>query len=358
VLDTSFPNANDDFVKTNERDEMVIYLLELCEREDVAFSLDTYALSVSLLDRFLANFKVKSKYLECSALACLYVASKVKEENEKILSARLFLEACNCKLSIAELLRMELMILSKFEWNINDVTVVDFIYVYHALLVNKYNQLKLLLGDDVANENGQRSRWQQMLSFNTSTATTTMGKFSAYPPRDLDFLHLIEMKAKKCLCVNELTINFKPHVLAFSLIALQTEKEFCHIEDNSIRNAMIDMVKVTLFKHLKLDIETIVTCKEQINNCLISMEYMSVFFDRYYLNMAFKSHRMATTAPLLSAINSQLSVIEEEDECEGDETRMEEKTSYADVLKKRKLSENGSTSSYDGGEDLEFEIEN
>ena len=83
VLDTSYPNANDDFVKTNERDEMVIYLLELCEREDVAFSLDTYALSVSLLDRFLANFKVKSKYLECLALGCLYVASKVKEENEK-----------------------------------------------------------------------------------------------------------------------------------------------------------------------------------------------------------------------------------------------------------------------------------
>ena len=102
--DRQYPDT-DDLVKTSERDEMVSFLLEVCDRSDIKFSVETFALCISLLDRFLANFKVKSKYLECLAVACLYVAAKIKEDDEKISITSEFLVNCKCKIS--ELLRME-----------------------------------------------------------------------------------------------------------------------------------------------------------------------------------------------------------------------------------------------------------
>lgn len=350
----SYPNT-DDLVKSNERDEMVIFLLETCDRSDIAFSIDTFSLAVSLLDRFLASFKVKSKYLECLALSCLYVASKVKEENDKILSAAKLLEILpQCKLSVSELLRMELMILNKFDWNINDVTATDFVYLFHALLVDKYNQLKPLA---VVKET--KSKWNQMHEFKQLSDDLAKVKLSAHAPRDLDFLHVMEKKIKHCLCVNELTTNFKPHVLAYTLVLLEIEKEFRHIEDDSIKNSMTYMFRVTLLKQLKLDSDIIESCKQQINACLTSMEYLSIFFDRYYLIML-KSFRIT---PLSTTLNSQLSVIKEEDE-EEDENVSLQKTgkieSFTDVLKKRKLSENASSSSDDENDNevLEFGYEN
>lgn len=82
-------------------------------RSDIKFSTETFALCVSLIDRFLASFKVKSKYLECFAVACLYIASEIKEDDEKISITSEFLIDCNCKCKISELLRMELLILDR-----------------------------------------------------------------------------------------------------------------------------------------------------------------------------------------------------------------------------------------------------
>lgn len=102
---------------------------------------ETFSLFANLLDRFLSSYKVKTKYLECLAVACLYIACKVKEEDESISISSEFLAECECKCSINELLRMEQTILVKFEWNINDTTAIDFIYIYHALLINQYKQV-------------------------------------------------------------------------------------------------------------------------------------------------------------------------------------------------------------------------
>ena len=131
-----------DLVKALERDEFCEYLREICERADMSLGLDTFALAVALLDRFLSSFKVRSKYLECLAVACLYVACKVKEDDEKIAVASEFLVECASKCSVGELLRMELMILAKFEWTVNDITAADFLYMFHALAVNKLGELQ------------------------------------------------------------------------------------------------------------------------------------------------------------------------------------------------------------------------
>jgi hypothetical protein len=137
-----FPET-EDLVTSIERDEMVAYLLEVCDRDDMSFSIETFALFTSLLDRFLANYKVKSKYLECLAVACLYIACKVKEEDENLSVTAEFLMDCDAKCSIGELLRMELMVLTKFEWNVNDTTHADFLHIYYAMIVAKYKEVEL-----------------------------------------------------------------------------------------------------------------------------------------------------------------------------------------------------------------------
>jgi hypothetical protein len=366
-------NNTDDLVKSNERDETVVYILETCERDEVAFGLETFALSVSLLDRFLACFKVKSKYLECLALACLYIASKVKEEKEKCLGAAQFLEMSDAKFSQAELLRMELMILNKFDWCINDVTAIDFCYLLHALLVDKHNQIEPN-NSQLHVELNRTNKWQK-ISHATNTNDNNHRRESVYTPHDLDFLHLIESQLKHCLCVNELTTNFKPHVLAFSLISLQVEKDFA-LDTTNYAYAMLDLVKSTLPYTLKLNNESVDECKEQIKVCLTSLESSKIFFDHFYLNML-KVYR--TTAkfmsPPLSTVVSPLCVIEEEDEEEEEVIEEDENDhfsiqlsrhdfsnlslmpvawmksgTFADVLKKRKLSENSNSD----GEDFEF----
>lgn len=111
------------------------------------FGMDTYALSVDLLDRFLATLKVKlynlilikkfiflllkvrPKFLECLAVGCLYIAAKCKEEDDTISITPEFVIDCNANCSANELLRMERLILEKFDWFVDFVTAVDFLQI-------------------------------------------------------------------------------------------------------------------------------------------------------------------------------------------------------------------------------------
>ena len=378
----TFSTTNDDFVKSTERDETVAYLLEVCEREDMSLSIESFALFVSLLDRFLSSYKVKSKYLECVSVACLYISCKVKEEDENVAITSEFLIDCNCKCSISEILRMEMMILSKFEWNVNDITAVDFLYLYYAILVNKYNQQNPLNSKIVLNN----SKWKILKSFNDFSAND-----SFYPPAELDFLHVLENNLKQCLCASELA-SYKPRLLAFSLLSLQVNKNQVLVSD------IMDNMKQTI----KITDEALHDCNEKVSAHLANLhadrELFDQFLDEGYLAAAREHHIAITnmfTQSYLSAVSTQLTVIKEEDE---DEVDKEEKPlkqvlgsisnrvgvlnqksagnlssplndmntikeinrglTYADILKgrtdqKRKLSENSSTD-----EEIDCDIEN
>jgi hypothetical protein len=102
------------------------------------FGIDTYALSVDLLDRFLATLKVRPKFLECLAVGCLYIAAKCKEEDDTIPITPEFVIDCNASCSANELLRMERLILEKFDWFADFVTPIDFLQLYFAILMHKF----------------------------------------------------------------------------------------------------------------------------------------------------------------------------------------------------------------------------
>lgn len=305
----SFPdNDTNDFVKSRERDEMVAFLLEACEREDMSLSAETFSLFVALLDRFLATYKVKLKYLECLAVACLYIASKVKEEDDKISITSEFLVECECKCSVAELLRMEQMVLAKFEWNVSDVTAVDFLHIYYAMLSHAYKQAETNGLDSMP---AIKKAWKPLLRMFNSNADGNI-----YPPADLDFLESLESKLTQCLCVHDLTTMFKPNVLAFSLISLQMDKALGLISSEKIRNSLSDMLD-SIKQFCKLSFELVDKCKEHLRSHLATVETNKTLFDNYfdeYYKWKIRNLKQSSifVSPL-AAVNSHLDVIEEEE---------------------------------------------
>jgi hypothetical protein len=331
------PTANQDdsdFVRSNERDEMISYILEICEREDMSFGVDTFSLTVSLVDRFLSNYKVKSKYLECLAIACLYVACKVKEEDENISVTSEFIMDCDCRCSVSELLRMEQMILTKFEWSVNDTTAVDFMNIYYALLVNQYHsysEMNNSTSDKNRSASANANIWtarnkslsnEDVTAKPTTTAAALNNAYSSLspPPCDLDFMHELEYKLKQCLCVNKLTTNFKPHQLAYSLLSIQMEKTLPSIPSRSMRG-VLDKMMDTVRQMCKLSTDTLERCKERIRYHLLSIENTKSLFDRYFkessvsYKMLLRDYKPSSLfIPQLSAIANQLDAIKEEDE--------------------------------------------
>lgn len=313
----------DDLVKSSERDEMVSFLLEVCDRPDIKFSLDTFALCVSLLDRFLASFKVKSKYLECLAVASLYIASKIKEDDEKISITSEFLVDCNCKCKISELLRMELMILDKFEWNVNDITAADFLSICQSLIINKYLATFKL---DLAKNNNNNL-------FKRKLNKVLKSKDSFYPPNELDFSHILEFDLKQCLCVNELTTMFRPKELAFTLLSIQIDQIMrdCDKEHSAENQAKLkfyrEFVDETM-SLLKIGADSLLACKEKVTAHLAVMDknkkLLDSYLNEYFFEMARTYH---TTKSLnwfsaLASVSAQLTAIKEEDE--DDELKKEE----------------------------------
>lgn len=308
-----FPEAaSEDLVTPAERDEMMAYLLEVCERSDMSFSIETFALTVTLIDRFLASFKVKSKYLECLSVSCLYLAAKVREEDEKISITKEFLYDCNSKCSVSELLRMELMILSKFEWSIDDMTAADFLYIFHANLVNKFNALTKSHKPSMLVKN----KWNVADKLSKSVITTD----SAYPPSDLDFLHELEYKLKQLLCNHELATVFRSKVISFALLSIQMEKVLDQDENSmqpSTKFMMIETLR-TLQEHAKIKNESLKDCMEKVKSYLETIDadknLLDSYMDQYYSEMARNHKANSRLSVTLSTIAKHLTAIKEEDE--------------------------------------------
>lgn len=306
-----FYPESEDLVTPAERDEMIAYLLEVCERSDMSLSIETFSLTVSLVDRFLASYRVKSKYLECLAVSCLYIASKIKEEDEKISLASEFLSDCNSKCSVSELLRMELMILIKFEWSVDHITAADFLYIFHAILVNKYNNFSELNMKKIT-----KNQWKVCIT------EEIVGKVdTAFPPSKLDFLHSLEYKLKQLLCSHELTGYFKSRDIALALLTIQVEKVFNQNEE--AESNLINKAITILMQHSKITNANLKQCKEKIISHLETIDadnkLLDQYMDQYYSEMARNHRANSRLSVCLSSIAKHLAAIKEEDESDEQE---------------------------------------
>lgn len=126
-------------VGAQQRDEIVRWLSRL--KRQFQFNPETLALSVALLDRFLQSVKARPKYLRCIGIGCFYLAAKVLEESEMVPGVSEIVQQADCGCTRAELLRMERVILDKLQWDLKRVTTLDFLHIFHALLLSKHPHL-------------------------------------------------------------------------------------------------------------------------------------------------------------------------------------------------------------------------
>lgn len=95
---------------------------------------ETLFQAVHTLDRFLTVVKSQPKYLKCIAVTCLYIASKLSEEEEYIPSTKELVELSECGCRAKDILRMERIILTKLDWELHTPTPLTYLEIFHALL--------------------------------------------------------------------------------------------------------------------------------------------------------------------------------------------------------------------------------
>lgn len=179
--------ASDADISAKQRDESAMSIARLAAQ--FKFLPETCGLAILLMDKFLTTVKVRPKYLQCATVACLYIAAKTLEEDENIPPTQDFVRKSGCGNSFAEITRMELVILTKFDWNIKIPSAIDFLHMIHAVLLMHYPHL--LSGHDCM--------------------------------RPSEMLMTALRKLIRCLTCHDL-MKFRPSTLALALISLETEQ--------------------------------------------------------------------------------------------------------------------------------------
>ncbi|KAL9836181.1 LOW QUALITY PROTEIN: cyclin-I2 [Geothlypis trichas] len=99
-----------------------------------------FALATSIFNRLLASVKAQLKYLHCIGISCLVLAAETNED-EVIPSVQTLAVQSRCKHSPAEILRMERIILDKLQWDLYTETPMDFLNIFHAMVMSSWPHL-------------------------------------------------------------------------------------------------------------------------------------------------------------------------------------------------------------------------
>ncbi|KAJ7316252.1 hypothetical protein JRQ81_002414 [Phrynocephalus forsythii] len=182
------------------------------------FGAETFSLVVNFLDRFSSKMKVLPKHLGCVGLSCFYLAVKATEEERNVPLATDLIRISQYRFTVADLMRMEAIILEKLCGKVKATTAFQFLQLYHSILYGS-------LGNDRKNH------------FN---------------------FERLEAQLKACHCRMILS-KAKPSVLALSIIALDAEKE-----------KLLELVEMieSLQTHSKINDRELSFWKELVSKCL------------------------------------------------------------------------------------------
>uniref|UniRef100_A0A8D2ZUJ5 Cyclin I family member 2 n=1 Tax=Scophthalmus maximus TaxID=52904 RepID=A0A8D2ZUJ5_SCOMX len=236
-------------ISSSQHQEMILWLGEMSRL--FQFCPETFALGVCVLNRLLSTVKAQPKYLKCIAFTSLVLAAKINEEDEVIGSVKDLVVRSGCSFSTAELLRMERIILDKLHWDLYTATPVDFIHIFHALLVSGHPHLIPSIGLDSG------VRWDPAPEPGALPASP------GHQKRPSDFqAALWTRQVQHCMACHQLW-QFKGSTLALAIITLELEAltaDWFSVVTDLLKRAQVDSVE---FIH----------CKEMVDQYLHSLEF-------------------------------------------------------------------------------------
>lgn len=101
------------------------WVMDLCEEQNCQEEVSL--LCLSYMDRFLSLVSIKKTHLQILATACLLLASKLREPNYKALPVELLVFYTDNSITKKDLIRWELLVLSRLKWDVSTVTPLDFL---------------------------------------------------------------------------------------------------------------------------------------------------------------------------------------------------------------------------------------
>ncbi|CAN9501797.1 unnamed protein product [Ophioblennius macclurei] len=242
-------------ISSSQYQEVILWLREMSKM--FHFCPETFALGVCVLNRLLSTVKAQPKYLKCIAFTSLILAAKINEEDEVIGSVKDLVVQSGCSFSTAEILRMERIILDKLHWDLYTATAVDFIHIFHALLVSGHPHLipsiGLSSGVDGAKDPGALPT--------TAAAAAAAGPRHQKSPPDLQ-VALWTRQVQHCMACHQLW-QFKGSTLALAIITLELE---------ALTPDWFSMF-TDLLKKAQVDSAEFIHCKETVDEYLHSLEF-------------------------------------------------------------------------------------
>ncbi|KAK2882147.1 hypothetical protein Q8A73_022657 [Channa argus] len=236
-------------ISSSQHQEMILWLGEMSRL--FQFLPETFALGVCILNRLLSTVKAQPKYLKCIAFTSLVLAAKINEEDEVIGSVKDLVVQSGCNFSTAELLRMERIILDKLHWDLYTATPVDFIHIFHALLLSSHPHLIPSIG--LSSGVGRDSAAEG------SALPTGLGHQKTPPGFQAA---LWTRQVQHCMACHQLW-QFKGSTLALAIITLELEAltpDWFSVFTNLLKKAKVDSAE---FIH----------CKEMVDEYLHSLEF-------------------------------------------------------------------------------------
>jgi len=119
------------YAGASERDEAAQWIHHQALTLQVAP--DSIALAFALFDRALFSMKVKKSHVAVLAASCLSLSIKLLEDEIPKKLGKFLIRKANLSFSLRDLNRMEMMILTKFDWKIDDPTSIDFLFALFDL---------------------------------------------------------------------------------------------------------------------------------------------------------------------------------------------------------------------------------
>lgn len=221
-------NSNTQLVSSEHRSQLSIWMLEVCEEENLTNEI--FYLSMSLFDRFVNSLattmqQIDQSYLQLFGTCCLFLASKIRSPARSLNSVRL-VEYTDNTIRLDELLELELLILERLRWDTDVISPNDYLEIFlHKLGLNKHKQVDLIK--------------RHFYAFTALCSTET--KFSFYPS---------SMLASSCL-----------------FAALEGLSDQLSLTQTNIRQIQLNLLNI-LFKFGQIDPECVLSLKEQINHLL------------------------------------------------------------------------------------------